>query len=99
MKRLKAKVEAEALEKAMKKIEEHRSQIEEYIALIKDKPDEKLWTSKDMKVVICSLKNDNDGKVSTLKEDIVLYYEQIKGRKENVLMMEYNGYTNNEING
>ena len=83
----------------MKKIEEHRSQIEEYIALIKDKPDEKLWTSKDMKVAICSLKNDNDGKVPTLKKDIVLYYEQIKGRKENVLMMEYNGYTNNEING
>ena len=65
---------------------------------MKDKLDEKSWTIKGMKVTMHSLKNDDDGKVPTLKKDMVAHYYWIKGRKENVLI-EYNGYTSNEING
>ena len=52
-----------------------------------------------MKIAIHSLKNDHDGKVPTLKKDIVAYYTHIKGCKDDIVN-EYNGYSvSDEING
>ena len=95
----KAEADAEMVEKAMKKMKELQEKLHEYITMMKDKPDEKAWTSRDMKIAIHALKNDTDGKVLTLKKDLVAYYDRIKGRKENAIM-EFNGFDDeHEMNG
>ena len=99
VRRRKVEVDAEMMEKARKKMRERREQLEEYITMVTVKPDENCWTTKDMKVAIRALKNDNDGKVPTLKKDIKVYYERMKDRKQCVVD-EYNGFVvEDEING
>ena len=61
---------------------------------MEDKTDEKTWTSREMKTTIRALKIDSDGKVPTLKKDIVAYYKCIIGWKDNAIV-EYNEYNFN----
>lgn len=92
VRRRKALIEAEMEEKAAKKIKERRDLLLEYVTLLNTKPDDKTWTSKEVKIAIRALKNNCDGKVPTIKKDIIAYYTRIKGRKDDVLI-EYNGYS------
>ena len=94
VRRHKAIVEAEMAEEALKKMEEQRELLHDYVMLLDGKPDEKTWTIKDVKIAIHALKNETDRKVPTLKKDILVYYGRINYRKETVLL-EYNGYSVN----
>ena len=94
VRRRKAEVDAAMMEKSLKKMKERYEVLKEYVAMTEEKTDKKLWTSKELKTAIKALKVDSDGKVPTLKKDLVIYYERIKGRKDNIVA-EYNGHSCN----
>ena len=95
----KAEADAAMMEKTMKRMQERFKVLKEYVTMIEDKTNEKTWTSRELKTAIRALKVDNNGKVPTLKKDLVIYYKCIKERK-NTIIAKYNRHNcNGAING
>ena len=57
-----------------------------YKKLVAAKGDEQTWTVADFKAAIKALKRDSDGSIPGKKQELVSMYNEIKGRKESVMV-------------
>ena len=75
--------------KLLKSQQECHEVVKEYVLLLMKKPDEKSWTNTDLKSAMKALKVDTDGKIPTVKSELVKMDESIKLRYDEVVF-QYN---------
>ena len=85
------KIEMEQMAKAklLKKQLERNKLIHDYLSLLDRKPDKKVRTFTDMKVAIKALKMESDGRMPSVKPELINMYDKIKSHHDNVVL-EFN---------
>ena len=64
--------------------------INEYVLLLKDKPDEESWTTPDLKIAVKSMKTEADGPIPNFKHKLIEMYKKIKYCQDEIIL-KYNG--------
>ena len=77
-------LETAAFKKEQKKLDSHLKNIGELVKLREEKPDDKNWSSNEMKIGIKALKKSEDGKTPTIKKDLRRLWDEIKHREVSV---------------